>query len=555
MKTARSAHAHIHSYHRDLLRRDAREELQKAMLFVMKVKAANPPWIRCQAKVQQLSVWVKLAQDVHEEVWQAWREEVSRRRALRPPEHPDQHQCTACGEELGSFSRKHHCQHCGRAHCPGCCSRRLPIPNLGFSFEAVRVCDQCAQTVTGSGGVPSIVPGAAPPTAPPAYPGATSPTNTNSPPLSPRDAVGPSRFDANGEQRDSQAMGAFTHGRSPWPPNRIPESPPEANHRKSIAAPSSDEGLLSTQARGPVLGGQTAPAFRVLSDVGQAAAAAAVSIPAPSPRWAGQRGVQEESGVLHSRHASNPRARSQHQPSQSISRAHSRDSGHEPHQADDESQPFRFSPVVGQKESTLGMRLWAALLDDDHSQSQRIPGTAADTRDELGLGAGEGIGPPPLPYRERVRNNASTAEETLPAGAVPLKTFHLVCSMSVAKHDKGAVSCDCSLNLGDHLKGANSCWLVWQLNLPDHLLKNIRFSIHERLRFGRTVPRLEEVAHGKVTLASCFCDPGRIFVKQLDYQDPDTRTMYSNADAFKHIGFEEFSINTFIYGIPSQITE
>lgn len=113
----------------------------------------------------------------------------------------------------------------------------------------------------------------------------------------------------------------------------------------------------------------------------------------------------------------------------------------------------------------------------------------------------------------------------------------------------------CSLNLGDHLKGANSCWLVWQLNLPDHLLKNIRFSIHERLRFGRTVPRLEEVAHGKVTLASCFCDPGRIFVKQLDYQDPDTRTMYSNADAFKHIGFEEFSINTFIYGIPSQITE
>ncbi len=37
---------------------------------------------------------------------------------------------------------KHHCRACGRGVCESCSKHRLPVPDRGFTEEAVRVCDR-----------------------------------------------------------------------------------------------------------------------------------------------------------------------------------------------------------------------------------------------------------------------------------------------------------------------------------------------------------------------------------------------------------------------------
>ncbi|BHF72568.1 Zinc finger FYVE domain-containing protein 1 [Sparganum proliferum] len=43
---------------------------------------------------------------------------------------------------------KHHCRACGRGVCESCSKRRLPVPERGFTGEAVRVCDRCFESRT-----------------------------------------------------------------------------------------------------------------------------------------------------------------------------------------------------------------------------------------------------------------------------------------------------------------------------------------------------------------------------------------------------------------------
>uniref|UniRef100_A0A0V0J6T0 FYVE-type domain-containing protein n=2 Tax=Schistocephalus solidus TaxID=70667 RepID=A0A0V0J6T0_SCHSO len=43
---------------------------------------------------------------------------------------------------------KHHCRACGRGVCESCSKRRLPVPERGFTTEAVRICDRCFESRT-----------------------------------------------------------------------------------------------------------------------------------------------------------------------------------------------------------------------------------------------------------------------------------------------------------------------------------------------------------------------------------------------------------------------
>ena len=74
--------------------------------------------------------------------------------SYRPPWQPDSAAttCNKCGAAFGFFSRRHHCRHCGLVVC-GACSGKPPvaIPALGYTEEAVRVCDGCYEEAAAGG--------------------------------------------------------------------------------------------------------------------------------------------------------------------------------------------------------------------------------------------------------------------------------------------------------------------------------------------------------------------------------------------------------------------
>jgi len=74
--------------------------------------------------------------------------------SYRPPWQPDSAAatCKLCQAGFGFFSRRHHCRHCGLVVC-GACSAKPPvaIPALGYTEEAVRVCDACYSEASAGG--------------------------------------------------------------------------------------------------------------------------------------------------------------------------------------------------------------------------------------------------------------------------------------------------------------------------------------------------------------------------------------------------------------------
>lgn len=50
--------------------------------------------------------------------------------------------CSACKRRFALVERRHHCCNCGRVLCAKCCSRKVPLEDLGY-FTPVRVCQDC----------------------------------------------------------------------------------------------------------------------------------------------------------------------------------------------------------------------------------------------------------------------------------------------------------------------------------------------------------------------------------------------------------------------------
>jgi WD40 repeat protein len=50
--------------------------------------------------------------------------------------------CSNCKRKFALVERRHHCCNCGRVLCSKCCSRKVPLEDLGY-FTPVRVCQDC----------------------------------------------------------------------------------------------------------------------------------------------------------------------------------------------------------------------------------------------------------------------------------------------------------------------------------------------------------------------------------------------------------------------------
>jgi len=65
--------------------------------------------------------------------------------SFRAPWQPDSDapHCTKCHGGFTLIKRRHHCRHCGKVFCANCTKNETKIPNLGFTDEPVKVCDEC----------------------------------------------------------------------------------------------------------------------------------------------------------------------------------------------------------------------------------------------------------------------------------------------------------------------------------------------------------------------------------------------------------------------------
>ncbi|ESO95488.1 hypothetical protein LOTGIDRAFT_117073 [Lottia gigantea] len=52
-------------------------------------------------------------------------------------------ECSSCQVAFTSNTQKHHCRACGEGFCDSCSSKVRPVPERGWGFSAVRVCDEC----------------------------------------------------------------------------------------------------------------------------------------------------------------------------------------------------------------------------------------------------------------------------------------------------------------------------------------------------------------------------------------------------------------------------
>ncbi|XP_050408229.2 zinc finger FYVE domain-containing protein 1 [Patella vulgata] len=52
-------------------------------------------------------------------------------------------ECAQCSEDFTSNQQKHHCRACGKGFCDKCSSKTRPVPERGWGYVAVRVCDEC----------------------------------------------------------------------------------------------------------------------------------------------------------------------------------------------------------------------------------------------------------------------------------------------------------------------------------------------------------------------------------------------------------------------------
>lgn len=58
------------------------------------------------------------------------------------PEWSEAKYCYRCRTDFSTFTRQHHCRHCGESFCSKCSSKVSTIPKFGIEKE-VRVCDSC----------------------------------------------------------------------------------------------------------------------------------------------------------------------------------------------------------------------------------------------------------------------------------------------------------------------------------------------------------------------------------------------------------------------------
>jgi len=80
--------------------------------------------------------------------------------SFRPPWQPDEQapKCNKCGAGFSLFNRRHHCRHCGKVYCKNCSQKITKIPNLGYTDEAVKVCDDCFSAASQGGTLFQVAP-------------------------------------------------------------------------------------------------------------------------------------------------------------------------------------------------------------------------------------------------------------------------------------------------------------------------------------------------------------------------------------------------------------